>query len=154
MSTKAESFEFFRSEAQMAWSRFLAAEPILPHGLKPLAVRLMILEIVEGTDIKVLDEPLDPDPRECLNQVQRAWAESPTRRTIPVGTILIGVNDFGPADSSMFVSAAVQAVAVITDQDAEKLTDSLSDRAAAIASRVLRALGVIPTGPADFITEI
>ena len=61
------------------------------------------------------------------------------------------MTDLGPADSVQIV--APSALAEILDDDVEELADWLSERAAKIASGVLRALGIIPKGEVDIIVE-
>ena len=149
---EASRLEIIRTEAQKEWLRVLSTELTHPNVLKPIAMHLMILEIVEGDGtLELIAVPFSCDPRERLNQVQNAWTESSARRTIPAGIIFIGVNDVGPADGVRFVAPHV--VAEISNDDVEQLTDWMSDCAAVIASGVLRALGIIPKGEVDIIVE-
>jgi len=152
MSIKTTKLEIARKEAQMVWLRVLSTELTNPNVLEPLAIHLMILEIIEGDGTReLISVPFSRDPCERIDQVQNAWTVSSARKTIPAGIIFIGVNDLGPADSVHIV--VPYALAEILDDDVEEMADWLSERASKIASAVLRALGIIPNGVVDIIIE-
>jgi hypothetical protein len=138
MSTKASRFELARQEAQVDWLKVLSIGLIPQRGFKLLDARLMILEIVEGHDnLTVVGVPLHSNPLKRLEQVENAWRETSSLRTIPVGIVYIGTDDDGGVNQDQLAKAAVRAAADISNLDVDEMTDSLLAMAFAIASRVL-----------------
>ena len=152
MGMEAARFKIVQEEAQMVWVKVLSKELTHPDVLEPLAIHLMILEIIEGDGTRdLISVPFSHEPDERLDQVRSAWGVSSARTTVPAGVIFIGLNDLGPSDGVCIV--APYAVAEILDDDVQELADWLSERASKIASGVLRALGIIPKEGLDIIIE-
>ena len=74
MTRQTTKLEIARKKAEMVWPGLLGAELTNPNVPEPLAIHLMILEIIEGDCTRELTSvPFSRDSRERIDQVQNSW---------------------------------------------------------------------------------